>query len=163
MQQEKAHTREVHAFSGSAETGEGLGELTTALFAFATPAEALLFPADTVTDYPRRLAIADVIREKLFTKLFEELPHEIGVRVDHIREEADTWHVTATVLVNRSSQKGIVIGPKGRVLRYVKRLVEPEIGAMFGVTAHVELWVKVEKNWTANFWLLQQMGYAGTR
>ena len=82
---------------------------------------------------------------------------------DDIREEADTWHVTATVLVNRSSQKGIVIGPKGRVLRYVKRLVEPEISAMFGVTAHVELWVKVEKNWTANFWLLQQMGYAGTR
>lgn len=163
VQKEKEKTREVHCFSGSAETGAGLSDLINGLFAFATPTESLLFPPDTVTDYPRRLAIADVIREKLFGKLFQELPHELGVRVDDIKETPEEWHITATILVNRASQKGIVIGPKGRVLRDVKRYSEPEIGSMFGVKARVELWVKVEKNWASNFWLLQQMGYAGTR
>ena len=163
IQAEKGHTREVPRLSGSAETGAGLPELLDALFGLATPAEALLFPADTVTDYPRRLAIADVVREKFCLRLREELPHEIGVRVDEIREEGGAWQVAATVLINRPSQKAIVLGPKGRTLRAVKRLAEPEIGAMFDVSVALELWVKVEKDWAKNFWVLRELGYAGTR
>jgi len=161
IQEEKKQTREILRFAGSAETGEHLKELTDALFALATPAEELLFESDTVTDYPRRLAIADVVREKLFSKLYDELPHEIGVRVDDIQENGTKWLVTATIMVNRPSQKAIVMGPKGRTLRYVKRAAEPEISAMFGVEAELEPWVKVERNWMDNFWLLRQMGYAG--
>jgi len=161
IQKEKEKTREVHCWCGSAETGAGIADLTEALFALATPTEALLYPEDVVSDFPRRLAIADVIREKLFSKLFEELPHEVGVRVDEIEEAGATWKVSATVLVNRASQKGIVLGLKGRTLRAVKRQAEPEISAMFDVMATLELWVKVEPNWTKNIWHLRQMGYMG--
>jgi len=161
IQQEKKHTREVPCLRGSAESGDGMKPLTETLFGLATPSEELLFAADTVTDYPRRLAIADVIREKLFAKIFEEVPHEVGVRVDEIEEKDKTWRVSATILINRPSQKGIVVGLKGRTLRYVRRLAEPEISSMFGVEVELALWVKVEKNWMKNFWILREMGYAG--
>ena len=161
LQTEKQHTREVPFLYGSAESGDGIHELTAALFRLATPSQELLFPADTVTDYPRRLAIADVIREKLFEKIFQEVPHEVGVRVDGIEEKEKTWRVSATVLINRASQKGIVLGLKGRTLRYVRRRADPEISAMFGVEATLEIWVKVEKNWMKNFWILRDLGYAG--
>ena len=163
IQEEKKQTREVPCLRGSAESGDGLKPLTETLFGLATPTEELLFAADTVTDYPRRLAIADVIREKLFAKIYEEVPHEVGVRVDEIEETDKTWRVAATIMVNRPSQKGIVVGPKGRTLRYVRRLAEPEIGGMFGVTVELTLWVKVEKAWMKNFWILREMGYAGGR
>lgn len=161
IQKEKQHTREVVCLRGSGESGEGLPELLTTLFGLATPTEELLFEADTVTDYPRKLAMADVIREKLFAKIYEEVPHEVGVRVDDIEEADKTWKVSATILVNRPSQKGIVVGLKGRTLRYVRRLAEPEIGSMFGVTVELTLWVKVEKGWMKNFWILRDLGYAG--
>ena len=161
IQQEKQHTREVLRLRGSAESGEGLQPLTEALFALASPSEELLFPADTVTDYPRRLTIADVIREKLFAKIYEEVPHEVGVRVDEIAEADKIWRVSATIMVNRPTQKGIVVGPKGRTLRYVRRLAEPELSRMFGVTVELTLWVKVERNWMKNFWILRELGYAG--
>jgi GTP-binding protein Era len=162
IQQEKQHTREVTCLRGSAEYGAGLPELLTNLFGLATPTEELLFDAEMVTDYPRRLAIADVIREKLFAKIYEEVPHEVGIRVDELTEQGAIWQVSATILVNRPSQKGIVVGPKGRTLRYIRRLAEPELSRMFGVSVELSLWVKVEKAWMKNFWLLRDMGYAGS-
>jgi GTP-binding protein Era len=162
VQSEKERRRDVPWLRVSAHTRAGLPDLVDALFSLAAPGP-LLFDADTVTDYPRRLAIADAIREKLYRHLREELPHEVGVRVDDIEEEGRVWRVRATVFVSRPSQKPIVIGPRGRVLRAVTRAVEPEIGAMFDVQATVTLWVKVERDWTRNFWLLRQMGCLGER
>lgn len=163
VQEEKNRTRELPRLAGSAASGDGLPPLLDALFALATPTAELLFPPDTVTDYPRRLAIADVIREKFFQQLYDELPHELGVRVDDIQEDGKHWNIAVTVLINRPSQKPIVLGPKGRLLRQVRRLAEPEIGAMFDVKAALEIWITVEKDWTRNFWHLREMGYAGTR
>ncbi|NLL84549.1 MAG: GTPase Era [Lentisphaerae bacterium] len=160
---EKEVAREVGWFVGSASNGQGMEELTQELFKLALPSEALLYPEDIVTDYPRRLAIADTIREKLFAKLYDELPHEIAVRVDHIEESGKTWGISATILVNSPSQKGIVVGHKGRTIRYVKRTAEPEISEMFDVDAQLDLWIKVEKNWMKNFFLLRQLGYIGDR
>ncbi len=163
IRQEKGVSKDVIWLSASAAGGAGVDAITDTLFARATPADELLFPEDVVSDYPRKLAISDVIREKLFAKLMDELPHEIAVRVDEIVEEGNDWHITATILVNRYSQKGIVIGDKGRTIRYVKRGAEPEISEMFGIRAHLELWVKEEKNWMKNFFLLRQLGYIGDR
>jgi GTP-binding protein Era len=163
IQDEKGHHRDdVVWMEISAATRRNLPQLLEALFARAEPGEPY-FPDDTVTDYPRPLAIADVIREKLFRHLSQELPHEIGVRIDDIREDGRRWHVRATILVNRPSQKPIVLGERGRVIRSVRRAAEPEISAMFDVDADLELWVKVEKNWAKNFWLLRQMGYDAPR
>jgi len=163
IQAEKGISREVAWISASAIHPAGALDLLDLLFTLTKPSEEYLFPEDIVTDFPRKLAIADVIREKFLSRLHDELPHELGVRVDQITETPTAWTVSATVFINRASQKGIVIGPKGRNLKYVRQCAEPELSDIFGVKVSIELWVKIEKDWMKNFWLLQQMGYAGER
>lgn len=159
IQEEKGRMRDdVQWLEISAARGRNIPQLLEKLFALAEPGEPY-FPADTVTDYPRPLAIADVVRESLFKRLNDELPHEIGVRIDGISENGRSWQIRATIFVNRPSQRPIVLGPKGRTLRAVRREAEPEISAIFDVEASLELWVKVEKDWAKNIWLLRQMGY----
>ena len=144
----------------SALTGEGLPELSDILFGMAEEGPPL-FDDDIVTDYPRRLAIADVVREKLLARLFQEVPHEIGVAVKDIAERKGAWNVSVMVYVNRPSQKGMVIGAGGKTLKFARKAAEPELSEMFGVKVHLELWVKVEQNWMKNDRLLTEMGYKG--
>ena len=132
------------------------------LFDLAEPGPAL-FPEDVVTDYPRKLAIADVVREKLLQRLRDEVPHEVGVAVKDLYENRKGgWDVAVTIYVNRPSQKGIVIGPRGSLLKAVRQSAEPELSDMFGVKVQLELWVKVEPNWMKNNRLLAEMGYLGS-
>lgn len=130
------------------------------LFALAEEGEEL-FPDDVVTDYPRRLAISDCIREKFLSKLRQELPHEIGVVVETVEEKADVWNIKASVIVNRESQKPIVIGRKAETLKNARIRAQREVSAMFGVRAHIELWVRVERGWMKNASILERMGYMG--
>lgn len=146
-------------FATSAVTGSGIAELVGRLFEIV-PESPLLFPDDVLTDYPRKLNIADIIREKLFGVLREELPHAVAVWVEEIQENGNDWSVEATIYVNKPSQKGIVIGERGRLLRKVKRAAESELTEMYERPVRVNLWVKVEPNWTRNFWLLKKFGYA---
>ena len=139
---------------------DGCDALLDALYGMAEPGPAL-FPEDIVTDYPRKLAIADVVREKLIQHLHDEVPHEVGVLVDDIDERDGRWNVAATIYVNRPSQKGIVIGQRGCNLKAVRMSAVPELSDMFGVKVNVELWVKVEPNWMKNSRLLAEMGYLG--
>ena len=139
----------------------GCDALMDALFDLAEPGPAL-FPEDVVTDYPRKLAIADVVREKLLQRLRDEVPHEVGVAVKDLYEDRKRgWDVAVTIYVNRPSQKGIVIGPRGSLLKAVRQSAEPELSDMFGVKVRLELWVKVEPNWMKNGRLLAEMGYLG--
>ena len=138
----------------------GCDALLDALYGLAEPGPAL-FPDDIVTDYPRKLAIADVVREKLIQHLHDEVPHEVGVLVEDIDERKGCWNVAVTIYVNRPSQKGIVIGQRGCNLRAVRMSACPELSDMFGVKVNVELWVKVEPNWMKNNRLLTEMGYLG--
>ena len=139
----------------------GCDALLDALFDLSTPGPAL-FPEDVVTDYPRKLAIADVVREKLIQRLRDEVPHEVGVAVKDLHEDRRRgWDVAVTIYVNRASQKGIVIGPRGSLLKAVRLSAEPELSDMFGVKVRLELWVKVEPNWMKNNRLLAEMGYLG--
>ena len=139
----------------------GCDDLLDALFALA-PEGPPLFPEDIVTDYPRKLAIADVIREKLLQRLYGEVPHEIGIVTNDIREDRKRgWSADVTIYVNRASQKGIVIGPGGHLLKGVRKSAEPELSEMFGVKVRLELWVKVEPHWMKNDRLLAEMGYQG--
>ena len=90
-----------------------------------------------------------------------QAPHIIkGLRL--VEETPKAWNASVTLYVARPSQKGMVIGPKGRNLKYVRQCAEPELSDLFGVKVTLELWVKIEKDWMKNFWLLQQMGYAGS-
>ncbi|MCS6771200.1 MAG: GTPase Era [Kiritimatiellae bacterium] len=142
----------------SAVTGQGLDELVATLFR-SVPEGPLLFPEDILTDYPRKLAIADIIREKLFAELRDELPHAVAVWVEELDDSSDPWRVRALIYVRKNSQKGIVIGEKGRLLRKVRRAAETELQAIYDHPVSLDLWVKVEPKWDQNYWLLKQFGY----
>ncbi len=143
----------------SAFNGEGIKEWREALLALV-PEGPALFPEEMLTDFPRRLAIADVIREKYFRVLHDELPHDLAVRVGEIVESDAGWTIYADVLVNRPSQKGMVIGEKGRLQRKVKREAVQDLERIYECPIQLELWVKVEKNWAKNHWILKQLGYS---
>ena len=141
-------------------TEGGAQDVLDALFDLADEGEAL-FPEDIVTDYPRRLTIADSIREKYLAKLHQELPHELGVCVKEIKEDAGRWDVKVDLLVNRASQKPIVIGRGAETIKYVRKCAERELKGIFGVKVALELWVRVEPQWMKNEKLLTDMGYMG--
>lgn len=147
-------------FRVSAMNGDGLGALLDCLFEMAEVGPAL-FDDDIVTDYPRKLAIADTVREKLLFRLFQEVPHEIGVAVKDIHESKNRWDVAVTIYVNKPSQKGMVIGKGGQNLKFARKAAEPELSDMFGLKVGLELWVKVEPGWMKNNRLLAEMGYKG--
>ena len=147
-----------------ASTPGGAKAVGDALFALAEEGEKL-FDDDIVTDYPRKLTIADSIREKYLAKLHQELPHELGVVVKKVVEAtekgAPVWEVEAEILVNRASQKPIVIGKGAATIKYVRKCSERELSDLFGVKVRLELWVRVEPNWMKNERLLAEMGYLG--
>jgi len=142
----------------SAQTGAGVEALVQDLFSHL-PEGPLLFPGDILSDYPRKLNIADVIREKLFANLRDEVPHSVAVWIEALDDSGPAWMVKANIYVDRFSQKGIVIGEKGRMLRKVRRSSEAELQAIYEHPVKLELWVKVEKDWGRNFWLLKKFGY----
>ena len=141
-------------------TEGGAKSVLDALFDFAEEGEKL-FDDDIVTDYPRKLAIADTIREKFLSRLHQELPHELGIIVRKLVDEGSRWCVEAEVLVNRPSQKPIVIGKAASVIKKVRKAAEKELKEIFGLKVEHELWVKVEPNWMKNQKLLAEMGYLG--
>lgn len=158
IEAEKETSRSIQWHSFSSREGHGVEALLELLFGLV-PEGPYLFPEDILTDYPRKLSIADAIREQYFLELKQELPHCLAVRVDEVDETGNRWKIEATVFVDRSSQKGIVIGNKGRLLKKVQHRAEKTVGAMFGQEVNISLWVKVEKNWNQNFFLLRQLGY----
>jgi GTP-binding protein Era len=139
---------------------DGSRPVLDALFEFADEGE-FLFDEDIVTDYPRKLAIADSIREKYLAKMHQEVPHEMGILVKEINESRNRWEVKVEVLVNRASQKPIVIGRGAETVRYVRKCSERELSDMFGVKVELEIWVRVERDWMKNGKLLTEMGYLG--
>jgi GTP-binding protein Era len=159
IQEEKGGGQKPVWTSVSALHGDGMVALLDTLFD-AVPSGPALFPEDILTDYPRKLNMADVIREKLFCRLHDELPHSVAVWIEDIDEQEKKWAVIATIYVERHSQKGIVIGEKGRQLKWVREQAEKELYEMYGVRFKLKLWVKVEKNWRKNFWMLKKFGYA---
>jgi GTP-binding protein Era len=157
--EEKQSEKELVWHTVSALHGDGMSALLDQLL-LTVPEGPLLFPEDILTDYPRKLNMADVIREKLFFRLHDELPHAVAVWIESIDERENKWVVNATIYVERHSQKGIVIGNKGRLLKWVREQAEKELYEMYGVRFQLKLWVKVEKNWRKNFWMLKKFGYA---
>ena len=149
-----------------ATTEGGAKAVMDALFDFAEEGEPL-FDDDIVTDYPRKLAIADTIREKYLAKMHQEVPHEMGILVKRIKEVKtkgegeERWEVDVEVLVNRASQKPIVIGKGAETVKYVRKCAERELSDVFGVKVALEIWVRVEPNWMKNERLLAERGYLG--
>ena len=142
----------------SAFTGDGLPELLDALFAVVPPGP-LLFPEEMLSDYPRKLAIADFIREKFFAVLHDEIPHDLAVHVDELDDTPEGLRVHAIVYLRHPSQKPIVIGARGRILRRVRERSAKEMEEVYEKPVKVELFIKVDKTWQKNFWIMRQLGY----
>ena len=143
-------------------TEGGAKGVLDALFDFAEEGEPL-FDDDIVTDYPRKLTIADVVREKYIGRLYQELPHELGILVKHIHESKNSpvWKVEVEALVNRESQKPMAIGRGAEIVKAVRKASERELSDIFGVKIEMSLNVRVERNWMKNERLLTEMGYMG--
>ena len=144
----------------SASTPGGAAAVGDALFELAEEGDKL-FDDEIVTDYPRKLTIADTIREKYLARMRQEVPHELGVLVKSVKEGAKGWSVDAEVLVNRPSQRPIVIGRGAETIKHVRKCAERELSELFGVRVALELWVRVEPGWMTNKRLLAEMGYLG--
>lgn len=143
----------------SAETGEGVDSLREHLMA-AMPEGPLLFPEDIVSDFPRKLAMGDVIREKYFHRLRQELPHSLAVWIERLDDSGPTWKIEAHVYVRQHSQKGMVIGKNGRLMKAVRGEAATELHGMYGARIQLTLVVKVIKDWDKNFFILRKLGYA---
>lgn len=143
----------------SAISGNGTGELVTLLFSLL-PEAPLLFPEDMLSDYPRKLFMADLIREKYFLVLREEIPHAVAVAIDRIDDSEDGgWLINGEVMVNKASQKGIVIGKGGALLKKIQKESARELAAIYERPIRLVLHVKTAPQWARNKSVLDRLGY----
>ena len=119
------------------------------------------YPADQVTDHPERFIISELIREKVLHLTREEVPHSIAVAIDSIkkRDRSEMVDIQATIVVERDSQKGIVIGKQGKVLKEVGQKAREDIETLLGSKVFLELWVKVQKDWRNKQSQLRDFGF----
>lgn len=118
------------------------------------------YPEDMITDQPERLVIAELVREKVLHLTKEEIPHAILVDIEEITTRAnDDLYVRAVIYVERDSQKGIVIGAGGRLLKDIGRLARADIENLLGSKVYLDLWVKVKKDWRNRATVLKSFGF----
>ncbi|MGE7675874.1 GTPase Era [Lysinibacillus sp. NPDC094403] len=145
----------------SALQGNNVENLLTTLAKYL-PEGPQYYPADQVTDHPERFIISELIREKVLHLTREEIPHSIAVVIDKIRrdeENEDKIRVAATIIVERDSQKGIVIGKRGALLKEVGIRARKDIEMLLGSKVYLELWVKVQKDWRNKSTHLRDFGF----
>lgn len=117
------------------------------------------YPDDVVCDYPEQFIICELIREKLLMLTKEEIPHSLAVVLDKIKKHREVLYINATILVDRDSQKGMVIGKQGALLKQVGTLARGELETILGSKVFLELYVRVEKDWRNRRAKLLQLGY----
>lgn len=119
------------------------------------------YPADQITDHPERFIVAELIREKVLHLTREEVPHSIAVVIEKMQksQESEKIHVMATIIVERSSQKGIIIGKQGSMLKEVGKRARLDIENLLGSKVYLELWVKVQKDWRNKLTQLRDFGF----
>ncbi len=142
--------------------GNNVNELMEALIN-SLPEGPQYYPADQITDHPEYFVVSELIREKILQLTQEEIPHSVAVTVDKMqKDEFDKVHVYANIIVERKSQKGIIIGKGGRLLKEIGTRARRDIQQLLGNKVYLELWVKVEKDWRKRKSNLQEYGYKDT-
>ena len=123
------------------------------------PYGPMFYDEDTVTDQPERQIVAELIREKALHCLNEEIPHGIAVAIDRMKAERRVMHIDATIICERDSHKGIIIGKQGSMLKKIGSTARYEIERLLGCKVNLKLWVKVQKNWRDSDYLMKNFGY----
>lgn len=118
------------------------------------------FPDDQITDHPEYFIVSELVREKVLLLTRDEIPHSVAVVVDSMkRDENDKVHIQATIIVERDSQKGIIIGKGGKMLKQIGTKARQDIEHLLDDKVYLELWVKVQKDWRDKKVHLQDFGY----
>ena len=158
--------KKEHEFDGvipiSAVSGENINTLLEVVKEHLEPGPQF-YPTDFVTDHPERFIISELIREKVLHLTHEEIPHSVAVVIDEIYREPgrdDLINVSATVIVERKSQKGILIGKQGKMLKEIGTLARKDIVNLLGSKIYLELWVKIQKDWRNKKVHLSDFGYS---
>ncbi len=144
----------------SALNGDGTDALVNALAA-ELPEGPHLYPPDAVSDQPEQLLLAELIREQVLQHTREEIPHSVAVQIERIVDDKERTAVLATVLVERTSQKGILIGKGGRMLRQIGTGARQQMQKLISGPVYLELFVKVVPNWRRSSSRLAELGYRG--
>ncbi len=143
----------------SALTGEGTAEFLD-LIAGLLPDGPMYYPGDMVVDHPERFIVAELIREKVILRTEEEIPHAVAVEIEEMSPWPDELiYIRAVVYVERESQKGIVVGAGGRLLKQVGQEARKDIESLLGSRVYLDLWVRVKKDWRRRDGALRQFGY----
>jgi len=142
----------------SAQTGRNLPELLKVV-AEALPEGPAAYPEDQLTDRDERFFAAEMLREKLFQTLGEELPYRCEVLIDSFKEEGRLRRIEASILVERDSQKAIVLGAKGERLKAMATAARKDLERLFDGKVYLGVWVKVRRAWTDDARVLRQLGY----
>ena len=143
----------------SAKDKENLPELLKVLGEYL-PEGPQYFPEDMITDQPERLIISDIVREKILLATRDEIPHAIAVDVDEMKTRPDgTTYIRATIYCERDSQKGIIIGNKGALLRKIGAEARVDIERLLATKVYLDLWVQVKKDWRNKSGMLSELGY----
>jgi len=153
---------EQHAFAEivpvSAAKGHSIAGLARAISGYL-PEQPAVYGADEITESSERFLAAELIREKLFRLLGDELPYVSAVLIDGFVMDGALRRIQASIIVDKESQKGIVVGAKGGQLKAIATKARIDMEKLFGGKVHLEVWVKVKSGWTENEQLLQELGY----
>ena len=143
----------------SARSGDNTDELLRVIMKYL-PYGPQFYDEDTVTDQPERQIVAELIREKALRSLNEEVPHGIAVSIDQMKaRNRKLIDIDATIICERDSHKGIIIGKQGAMLKKIGSQARPEIEDMLGKKVNLKLWVKVKKDWRDSDFLIKNFGY----
>jgi len=145
----------------SALSGENLDRLLEVVTGYM-PAGPRYYPEDMVTDRPERFIMAELIREKVLILTSQEVPHSVAVAVENLQERPNgVMAVQAVIYTERESQKGILIGKGGQMLKKIGQLAREDMERLFGSKIFLELWVKVRPDWRNKEAQLKDLGYSG--
>ena len=142
----------------SARSGDNTDELLRVIMKYL-PYGPQFYDEDTVTDQPERQIVAELIREKALHSLQDEIPHGIAVAIDRMKMQNKVMHIDATIICERDSHKGIIIGKQGSMLKKIGSTARYEIESMLDCKVNLNLWVKVKKDWRDSEFLMKNFGY----
>ena len=144
----------------SALKGENTGDLLNAMMRYL-PQGPQYYDEDTITDQPERQIVAEIVREKALRNLNDEIPHGIAVAVEQMKERpgGSLIDIDATIVCERNSHKGIVIGKQGAMLKKIGSEARRDIEALLDCKVNLKLWVKVKKDWRDSDFLIKNFGY----
>ena len=142
----------------SALKGNNTDELVKCIFKYL-PYGPAFYDEDTITDQPMRQIVAELIREKALRLLEDEIPHGIAVSIESMKEKGKICHIDATIVCERESHKGIIIGKGGAMLKKIGSTARPEIEDLLEMQVNLQLWVKVKKDWRDSDFMIKNFGY----